>query len=130
VAEKNKVADTCHHTKRGRAPPHFFGPCPLWPNSRMDQDATWYGGTLRPGRQCVRCVSSPTKGAQQPPFFGHVYYGEMFAHLSNYSVHVLLLNEDDDGISQPTNCKKRHCQWKICCLVLGTKVNCLLSSYR
>jgi len=26
------------------APPPIFGPCLLWPNGWMDQDATWYGG--------------------------------------------------------------------------------------
>jgi len=26
------------------APPPIFGPCLLWPNGRIDQDATWYGG--------------------------------------------------------------------------------------
>jgi len=25
-------------------PPALFRPCLLWPNSWMDQDATWYGG--------------------------------------------------------------------------------------
>jgi len=29
--------------KGGRAPPSIFGPCLLWPNGWMDQDATWYG---------------------------------------------------------------------------------------
>jgi len=29
-----------------------FGPYLLWPNGSMDQDATWYGGRLRPKRQC------------------------------------------------------------------------------
>ena len=30
--------------KRGRSPLPIFGPCLLWPNGCMDQDATWYGG--------------------------------------------------------------------------------------
>ena len=29
--------------KNGTEPP-IFGPCLLWPNGWMDQDATWYGG--------------------------------------------------------------------------------------
>jgi len=33
--------------KRGRSPP-IFGLCLLWPNGWMDQDATWYGGSLVP----------------------------------------------------------------------------------
>ena len=46
------------------------GPCPLWPNGWMDQDATWYGGRPRPKRHCVRWgLSSPYKG-QSLPIFG------------------------------------------------------------
>ena len=31
--------------KKGTALTHpIFGPCLLWPNVWMDQDATWYGG--------------------------------------------------------------------------------------
>jgi len=39
--------------KKGQRPP-IFGPCPLWPNGWIDQDATWYGGRLRPWPHCVR----------------------------------------------------------------------------
>jgi len=39
----------------------------LWPNSWMDQDATWYGGRPR-SRPCVRWgPSSPQKGHSPPP---------------------------------------------------------------
>jgi len=58
-------------TPRKRAhPPHpIFGPCLLWPNNWMDQDATWYGGKLPPRRRCVRWGrSSPLKGTQPPVF--------------------------------------------------------------
>jgi len=50
------------------AHPPIFGPYLLWPNGRMDQDATWYGGA-RP--HCVRWEQSPPpkKWAQQPPIF-------------------------------------------------------------
>jgi len=37
--------------KKGAQPP-IFGPCLLWPNGWMDQDATWYGGRPRPRRHC------------------------------------------------------------------------------
>ena len=48
--------------------PPIFGPCLLWPNSWMDQDATWYGGRPRPRRHCVRWGPSfpAPKGAHQP----------------------------------------------------------------
>ena len=36
--------------KKGRSPSRNFGPCLLWPNGWMDEDATWYGGRLL----CVR----------------------------------------------------------------------------
>ena len=53
---------------KGTAPYPIFGPCMLWPNDWMDQDATWYGGKPRPRPECVqRRPSSPAKGAQQPP---------------------------------------------------------------
>jgi len=39
--------------KNGAEPP-IFGPCLLWPNGCMDQDATWYGGKPRPRRRCVK----------------------------------------------------------------------------
>jgi len=32
---------------KGVQPP-IFGPCLLWPNGWMYQDATWYGGKLQP----------------------------------------------------------------------------------
>jgi len=50
--------------------PTIFGPCLLWPNGWMDQDATWYGGRHRPRRHYVRGGPSfPYKGAQ-PLLFG------------------------------------------------------------
>jgi len=51
--------------------PPIFGPCLLWPDGWMDQDATWYGGRSRPRPHYVRCgPRSPGKGAQRPPLFG------------------------------------------------------------
>ena len=50
----------------GRAP-QIFGPCLLWPNGWMDQDATWYGGRPRPTRHCVRC------GPSYPQKIGHTH---------------------------------------------------------
>ena len=55
----------------GGAPP-IFGPYLLWRNGWMDQDATWYGGTPRPRRLCVRRgPRSPSqKGGGAPQIFG------------------------------------------------------------
>jgi len=55
-----------------RAEPHpIFGPRLLWPNSCMDQDATWYGGMPRPTQHCVRCGPSylQKKGTPTPTQF-------------------------------------------------------------
>jgi len=55
----------------------IFGPCLLWPNSSMDQDATWCGGRPRPWPHCVRWgPSSPLrKGHGSPLFSAYVYCG-------------------------------------------------------
>jgi len=55
--------------KRGQNPP-FFGPCLLWANGWVDQDATWIGGRHRPRWHCVRWgPSSPPTKRWQPPIF-------------------------------------------------------------
>jgi len=60
-----------------RSQPPIFGPCLLWRNRWMDQDATWYGGKLRPTRRCVRWgPSSPSLKGAQPPVLAHVYCGK------------------------------------------------------
>jgi len=41
------------------------GPCPLWPNGWMDQDAIWCGGWPQPRLHCVRWEP---KGTQPPNF--------------------------------------------------------------
>ena len=55
---------------KGAQPP-IFGPCLLWPNGWMDQDATCYGDRLWPRRHCVRWgPSSPLqKGHSLPNFW-------------------------------------------------------------
>ena len=61
-------------------PSPIFGPCLLWPNGWMDQDATWHGGKPRPRRLCVRLgPSSPLeKGTAHIHLFSaHVYSGQM-----------------------------------------------------
>jgi len=45
--------------------PPLFGPCLLWPNGWMDQDATWQRGRHRPRPHCVRWDPGP------PPKGGH-----------------------------------------------------------
>jgi len=69
-------------TKTVRSMPPIFGPCPLWPNRCIDEDATWYGG--RP--HCVRwwhsSAPSPPKKGYSPQFSAHVCCSQTVAHLS------------------------------------------------
>jgi len=52
--------DPATQEKRAQHPLPIFGPCLLWPNGWMDQDATWYGDTPQPRWRCVRWgCSSP-----------------------------------------------------------------------
>ena len=55
---------------KGAQPP-IFGPCLLWSNGWMDQDATWYGGRPQPRPHCVRWgpSSPPKKGGTAAPSF-------------------------------------------------------------
>jgi len=64
--------------KKGDTVP-IFGPCLLWPNDRMDQDATEYGGRPQPRRHCVTWgpSCSPSKKGHTPKFSAHVYCGQM-----------------------------------------------------
>ena len=54
---------------KGAQPPSL-GPCLLWPNGWMDQDATWCGGRPQPSPHCVRWgpSSHSPKGCSLPNF--------------------------------------------------------------
>jgi len=55
-----------------------FGPCLLWPNGWMDQDATWYAGRPRPRPHCARWgPSSPQESGTAPQFSAHICCGQM-----------------------------------------------------
>ena len=67
----DSVFDGCPPEKRAHSPHPIFGPCLLWPNVCVDQDATWYGGRPQPTRHYVRWgPSSPSPKGAQPPIFG------------------------------------------------------------
>ena len=72
----NIVLDGTHLPlpKKGPEPP-IFGPCLLWTNGWVDQDATWYGGRHRPRRRCVTQLPLPKKG-HSPQFSAQVYCGQ------------------------------------------------------
>ena len=61
----------------GHSPP-IFGPCLLWRNSWMDQDATWQRDRPRPKQHCVRWGPSPPfpKGLNPPRFLANVCCGQ------------------------------------------------------
>jgi len=56
------------------------GPCLLWPNGWVNQDAIWYGGRPRPRPHCIRCtrIQLPPKGGgrSSSQFSAHVYCGQ------------------------------------------------------
>jgi len=62
-----------HLSKQVAEPPSpIFGPCPLWPNSCIDQDGTWHGGGPCSRPHCARWGPSslPKKGDRAPsPIF-------------------------------------------------------------
>jgi len=60
------------YPRKGHTHSHpTFGPCLLWPNGWMDEDATWYESRPRPRPHCIRRGPSyPRKGHSSPPLFG------------------------------------------------------------
>jgi len=59
--------------KKGEQP-LIFGPCLLWPNCWMDQDATWHleldRARPRSRRHCVRWGTQLPQKGHRPPIFG------------------------------------------------------------
>ena len=56
--------------KRAHPPHPIFGPCLLWPNGWMDEDAAWYGNRPRPRPRphCIRRgFQLPRKGHSSLP---------------------------------------------------------------
>jgi len=60
------------------AKPPIFGPCLLWPNGWMDQDATWHGGRPWSSPHCARWghSSPPKNGGRDPQFSAYLYCGQ------------------------------------------------------
>jgi len=62
--------------KWGTASP-FFGPCLLWRNVCVYQDAIWYGGRPQPRQHCVKWGHScPSPKGAQPQFSSNVRCGQ------------------------------------------------------
>jgi len=71
---------------KGAQPPPIFGPCLLWPNGCMDQDATWYGGRPWPKPHCATwgpSTPSPKRG-HSPQFSAHVCCGQTDGRIKNF----------------------------------------------
>jgi len=72
--------DPAPTTKRGTGFPCvriMWGPCLLWPNGWMDQDAIWYAGRPWPRPHCVRWgPSSLQKRSTAAPNFRPIYCGQ------------------------------------------------------
>jgi len=63
------VVDQLPQKKRHSHPHPIFGPCLLWPNGWMDEDAAWYGTRPRPRPHCTRRgPSSCERGTAAPSF--------------------------------------------------------------
>jgi len=82
--------DSAPSVKRGHSP-LLFRPCLLWPNSWMDQDATWYEGRPRPRQHCVWCRPCSTPKGQSPQFSAHVCCGQMAVYRYRYLLTFLQL---------------------------------------
>jgi len=69
--------------KKGHTHPHpIFGPCLLWPNGSMDEDAAWYGSRPWPRPHCTRRGPSSRKRGTAAPYFRTMSIVAMVAHLS------------------------------------------------
>ena len=68
--------------KKGAQQSPISGPCLLWPNGWVDQDATWYGSRPRSRSHCTRrraILRTPPvtrkRSTAAPPLSAHVYCG-------------------------------------------------------
>jgi len=100
---------------KGAEPPPIFGPCLLWSNDWMDQDATWYGGRPRPRRLCIRWAETlqlPRKRAQPPTqFLAHVYCGQTAGWINMPLGTEVNLGPGDvvlDGVAVPLPLREAH----------------------
>jgi len=74
--------DPATRRKRAEPPRQIFGPCLLWPNGWMDENAAWYGSRPRSRSHCTRrraILRTPPvtrkRSTAAPPLSAHVYCG-------------------------------------------------------
>ena len=96
-----------------------FGPCLLWPNGWMDEDATWYGSRPRPRPHCIRRgPSSARNGHSSPPSFRPVFIVATVAHLSYCwalvlhfnRTHLLMRFDYEIVVDSCTGCSMVRCE--------------------
>jgi len=69
--------------RNGHSHPHpIFGPCLLWSNGWMDEDAAWYGSRPRPRPHCTRRGPSSRERGTAAPAFRPMSILASVAHLS------------------------------------------------
>jgi len=75
------------------APPQKkkFGPCLLWPNGWMDQDATWYEVRPRPGRIVLHWKLAPLPKRGTAPSFRPMSLLAKRSPISATAEHLLTL---------------------------------------
>ena len=69
--------DQATHRKKAPHPHSIFGPCLLWPNGWMYENATWYRSRTRPRSQLA-----PRKVRSSPHSFRPMFILATVAHLS------------------------------------------------
>ena len=96
------------HPHQGPQPPPNLGPCVLWPNGWMDQDATWYERRIWPWPHCVTWgPSSPfRKGAQPPPNFRAVSIVAKWSPISATAEYLFIIYTLCLKKFPPLNCLK------------------------
>jgi len=79
------VFDVDPATPRKKVAPHphpIFGPCLLWPNVWMYEDAAWYGSRPRLRPHCTRRGPSSRERGTAAPSFRPMSIVATVAHLS------------------------------------------------
>jgi len=106
--------------KIAHSPHPIFGPCLLWPNSWMDEHATWCGSRRRHRPYCIRRAWSQlsAKGAQQPtPLFAHAYCGhgrpsQLLLSSCNHFMHkCVILKYSQQELSSSCNVRSFGHAW-------------------
>jgi len=95
-------------SQKGHSPP-IFGPCLLWPNGWMDQDATWYGGRSRHRPHCVRWGQAPPERGIAAPSFRPLSIVAKRLPISATLSYCFLYNSVSEALKNYTlTCRRRE----------------------